>query len=485
MLVISLVGIVLSLVLLITLAYRGHSVLIAAPISALVAVLFSGAPLLATYTQIFMPAMGRFIVQFFPLFLIGAIFGALMSVTGLAGDLAKWITKLIGPEKGLLATVLATALLTYGGVSSWVIVFTIYPIAVALFKEAGIPKRLMPAAIALGVFTFATATLPGSPQIHNVIPTRYFDTTAFAAPVTGIIAAIITFSLGMLWLQYRAKKLRLAGEGYYSHLENHDGSQEPSDGLPQVSPGGLRVLWRKSEIMNVHTRGVIALIPVLVVVGVNAAFVALAPKLLDFSYLQEDKFGNVELPAVLGTWSVLAGLLAAVVLILIMVPQSFGQCVKEISEGAKRSVVPALTTASEVGYGAAIASLAVFAVITNGLFSISDNPLILGAIGTAVIAAITGSASGGLSISLETFAQHLIPLAQEQGISMDLMHRVMAMASVSFDSLPHNGAIVTLLLVTGMSHRQSYKDIGMVTIIPPAIGILVVIGLAAVFPGLV
>src|SRR5690625_3047567 len=141
-LVIPMLGIILSLALLITLAYRGHSVIVAAPLSALVAVIFSGAPILATYTQVFMPALGGFIISFFPLFLLGAIFGMLMSFSGLADDLAKWISKLMGPERGVLATVLATTLLTYGGVSAWVIAFTMYPIASALFREANIPKRL-------------------------------------------------------------------------------------------------------------------------------------------------------------------------------------------------------------------------------------------------------------------------------------------------------------------------------------------------------
>src|SRR5699024_1226522 len=160
----ALIGIILSLALLITLAYRGHSVVAVAPFAASIAVIFSGAPLLASYTQIFMPALGGFMASFFPLFLVGAIFGRLMTVSGYAQDLASWISRMLGPKFAILVTTLATALLTYGGVSAWLVVFTIFPIATSLFREADIPKRLMPAAIALGIFTFATAALPGSPQ---------------------------------------------------------------------------------------------------------------------------------------------------------------------------------------------------------------------------------------------------------------------------------------------------------------------------------
>ena len=231
----ALFGIFLSLAFLIFFAYRGHSVVVVAPLAALLAAVLSGAPLLATYTQIFMPALGKFLVSFFPLFMSGAIFGHLMTISGLAQDLATGISRLLGPKRALLSTVLATALLTYGGVSAWVVAFTIFPIAVALFKEAGIPKRLMPGALALGTITFALAALPGSPQVHNAIPTKYFGTTTYAAPIAGLIGAALTFALGMLWLEYRVRKLKAAGEVFepapdpkhdFHDLEGHGSTSE-------------------------------------------------------------------------------------------------------------------------------------------------------------------------------------------------------------------------------------------------------------------
>lgn len=480
---IPLLGILISLAMLITLAYRGHSVVVVAPIAAMVAVLFSGAPMLATYTQIFMPALGGFIIGFFPLFLAGAIFGRLMTVSGLANDLAHWISTVLGPQRAILATVVATALLTYGGVSAWVIAFTIYPIATALFREADIPKRLMPAAIALGIFTFATAALPGSPQIHNAIPTRFLETTSFASPILGITGAIINFSLGMLWLNYRRRQLEKAGEGYTSHYINgrdpNPGAQEEFD---EVGARGLKLKDQKQAGSSVHLRGMIGLLPILVVVATNLLFVYVLAERLDFSYLAEEKFGGVELSGVIGVWSVVVALVTAIIVVLLMAPQKIRSYITALSDGAKNSVLPVFTTASEVAYGGVIASLAIFAVLRDSLFDVSDNPVIIGALATAVIAGITGSSSGGLTITLQSFADYLIPLAQEQGISLDFLHRVMAMSSVSFDSLPHNGAIITLLLVTGMTHRQSYKDIGMVTIIPPFIGVLVIMGLGFLFP---
>ncbi len=499
----ALTGIVLSLALLITLAYRGHSVVVVAPVAALIAVVFSGAPVLASYTQIFMPALGGFITSFFPLFLTGAIFGKLMTLSGFARQLARWISGLLGPDQAILVTVLATALLTYGGVSAWVVVFTIFPIATALFEEADIPRRLMPAAIALGIFTFATAALPGSPQIHNAIPTRYFGTNTFAAPVLGLVGAIVVFGLGMAWLGWRRRQLRAAGESFHDPTEaelREDRARAPrpdvsrsgdagpaaprtgegtSSGLgTRPSPGvGTVALTRAAEPGPRGTTalsGMVGLAPILVVVVVNAAMTYAVLPALDTGYLAEERFGGTSLAQVAGIWSVTVGMVAGILAVFAMQPASLRDFVDGLSAGAKNAVLPVFTTASEVGYGAVIASLAVFAAVRDGIFGLSDNALVTSILSVSGISGLTGSASGGLTIALETFGADLSSRAADQGISMEVMHRVTAMASTGFDSLPHNGAIITLLLVCGLSHRESYKDIGVVTVVVPVIGVLLV-----------
>lgn len=511
----ALLGILLSLALLITLAYRGHSVIAVAPFAASIAVILSGAPLLASYTQIFMPALGSFLIAFFPLFLVGAIFGRLMTISGYAQDLAGWISGILGPRFAILVTVLATALLTYGGVSAWVVVFTIFPIGMALFEEADIPRRLMPAAIALGIFTFATAALPGSPQIHNTIPTKFFGTNTFAAPGLGLLAAILVFGLGMLWLEHRQKQLARGGESFWDstiaerkeaeRLEvpvrpaEGGGSPRPSadvdksddeGGLQPVSRGPS-VATREMETESPTTApepvtmgpkttmgaGLIGLSPILAIVLVNALCTYVILPALDFGYLADEKFGATSLDGVMGIWSVTVAMLAGIVLVFLMRIRSFSEYVDGLTDGAKNAVLPVFNTASEVGYGAVIASLAVFVAIRDNIFGISENPLVVAAASTSVISGLTGSASGGLTITLQTFGADLAKMAGQQDISMDLMHRVTAMASIGFDSLPHNGAIITLLLVTGLSHRESYKDIFVVTVIVPVVGLLTVMGL--------
>lgn len=427
----ALLGILLSLALLITLAYRGHSVIAVAPFAASIAVIMSGAPLLASYTQVFMPALGGFMAAFFPLFLVGAIFGRLMTVSGYARDLAGWISGVLGPKFAILVTVLATALLTYGGVSAWVVVFTIFPIATSLFEEANIPRRLMPAAIALGIFTFATAALPGSPQIHNTIPTKFFGTNTFAAPGLGMIGAIIVFGLGMLWLDRRQKQLLAAGESFADMTlaetkearrlgldtpeggssgsarpiatgdpdSVEDGGQPASHGPAVAVAERLRSDDAAATTLAAPNRpsalaGLIGLSPVLAIVLVNALCTYVLFPAMDFGYLADKKFGGTSLAGVAGIWAVTVAMLAGIALVFAMRPGSFTAYVEAITEGAKNAVLPVFNTASEVGYGAVIASLAVFATVRDGMFGVSDNPVVVAAVSTSGISGLTGSASG-------------------------------------------------------------------------------------------
>ncbi|PKQ04650.1 MAG: transporter, partial [Alphaproteobacteria bacterium HGW-Alphaproteobacteria-10] len=201
----GLAGIILSLALLMYLAYRGINVLILAPMLSLLAVLMSGGlPIMGTYTQVFMQALGKYIIQYFPLFLLGAIFGKLMADSGSARAIAEWIVARLGAGQAIVAIVLSCGVLTYGGVSLFVVAFAVYPIADALFRRADVPKRLVPATIALGSFTFTMTALPGTPAIQNAIPMPFFGTDPFAAPVLGTVAGLIMFGGGVLWLNYRA-----------------------------------------------------------------------------------------------------------------------------------------------------------------------------------------------------------------------------------------------------------------------------------------
>lgn len=461
---IGLIGIVLSLLLLIYLAYRGINVLLLAPLLATVAVLFAGGlPVLATYTQIFMVSLGKYVAQFFPLFMLGAIFGKLMDDSGSARVIANWIVAKVGDQRAILAVVLACAILTYGGVSLFVVAFAVFPISVALFRHARVPKRLIPGAIALGSFTFTMTALPGTPTIQNAIPAPFFGTTAFAAPGLGIIAALIMFGGGMLWLSWRAASANARGEHYGEDIVAAEAG--PAAVAASAGPGF-----------------VVAIAPIVVVIATNYVVANFVLPAMDTSYLAEAKYGATSITAVRGIWAIIVALVAAILLLLALNWSYFRDVRRSLNEGTLGSMLPIFNTASEVGYGATIASLPAFTIIRDAVLNISPgNPVVSLAVAVNVLAGITGSASGGLSIALQALGPTYVELAREHGISLELMHRVATLSSGGFDALPHNGAVITLLGICGLTHRQSYADIGMVAVVIPVMALIVVIVLGRTF----
>jgi H+/gluconate symporter-like permease len=478
----GIVGVIVALGLLMYLAYRGISVLILAPLMAVLAVMFElGTPVMASYTQVFMSATGGFIVQYFPLFLLGAVFGKLMDDSGSAQSIARWTISKFGGRRSILAVVLSCAVLTYGGVSLFVVAFAIYPIAAALFRENAIPKRLIPGAIALGAFTFTMTALPGTPAIQNAIPMPFFGTTPFAAPILGIIAAAIMFSLGMLWLnrQYRAALGRKEGYG------DHEDERPQADRMlrERAEGEGFDIVELNEKPQPVDLPGFwTALFPIVLVIAMNYLFSMVVIPALDTTYLSLPQYGETDAGAVRGIWAIISALLISILAIWVLNRRRFTSFIETIDTGANASVLPIFNTASLVGFGAVIASLSAFEIIRSGVLNIGGaNPLVSLALSVNILAGITGSASGGMSIALQTLGSSYVQMAAEAGISPDLMHRVTTVATGGLDSLPHNGAIITLLSICKLTHRESYKDIFVVAVLAPLLALVVLIVLGTFF----
>ena len=440
-------------------AYRGYSVILFAPIAALGAVLLTEPALVAPmFTGLFMDRMVGFLKLYFPVFLLGALFGKLIELSGFSRSIVAASIRLVGRSRAMLSIVLVCALLTYGGVSLFVVVFAVYPFAAELFRASNIPKRLIPGTIALGAFTFTMDALPGTPQIQNIIPTAFFGTTAWAAPWLGTIGAVFILIVGMAYLESRRRKAAAAGEGYGDNLLN-----EPAP-------------FTSDKLANPW----LAVLPLLLVGVCNKLFTDLIPRF----YGQTQSF----LPAVIGDakpivqevskiaaiWAVEGALLVGILCVLC---SAWKPVTQRFAEGSKAAVGGALlasmNTASEYGFGAVIAALPGFRLVADALHAI-PNPLLNEAVSVTVLAGITGSASGGMSIALAAMADTFIHNAQAAGIPMQVLHRVAAMASGGMDTLPHNGAVITLLAVCGLTHRQSYKDIFAITVIK-TLAVLVVI----------
>jgi H+/gluconate symporter-like permease len=457
---IGVLGILLSLGLLMYLAYRGYNVLVVAPLLALLAALIGGDPrLLANFTQVYMTSLGGFVAKYFPVFLLGAVFGRLMSDSGSASAIARSIVNRLGASQALLAVVLACAILTYGGVSVFVVVFASYPIAAELFKVAATPKRLIPAAILLGGATFTLSGIPGTPSLQNAIPMAFFGTDSFAAPGLGSVGGVVMFVFGMAWLNGRARRAAKAGEGYGHHpLEHLDAAPGPHE------PGLL-----------------VALAPLVLVLAVNAVMTWYVIPAMDLSYLSEAKFGATTANDVRGIWALVAALSLAIGVAVVLHWARWRDLKGSLNQGTLSSLLPIFNTASEIGYGTVIASLAGFAVVQAALVGVSSNLLVSEAVSVNIMAGITGSAAGGLSLALGMLSQTYTEMGAAAGISPELLHRVAAIACGGLDSLPHNGAVITMLGICRLTHRESYVDIFMVSVVGPLVALAVVLAAGTVF----
>jgi H+/gluconate symporter-like permease len=442
----EILAIVVSLGLLMYFAYRGFPVIVFAPIFALLAAVLSGLPLMPSYTESFMTNAANYVKSFFPIFLLGAVFGKVMEMSGAAASIAHGIVRAIGSQRAILAVVLACAILTYGGVSLFVVAFAVYPFAAAVFREANIPKRLIPGTIALGAFTFTMDALPGSPQIQNIIPTNYFGTDAYAAPIVGIIGSLMVFSGGMLWLERRRKQALAAGEGYG---EGH--MNEPEAQTEAKYPN----LW-------------LSLLPLALVLITNFVLSRTSLSVANWydAGMLKETFKIANPSTVASSWALIIaltiGILAAILVDVKRVSNRFAAGLTTAAAGALLAI---FNTASEVGFGNVVKTLPGFKAIQDWILGVSSHPLVSEAVAVNVLAGITGSASGGMSIALEVMGKQYLQLAQSSGISPELLHRIASMASGGMDTLPHNGAVITLLAITGLTHRQSYKDIFAITVV--------------------
>lgn len=439
------------------LAYKGYSTIITAPIIAMITIILTtgfDAHLMANYTEVYMSGFANFIKNYFPLFMTGAIFAKLMEEVGYAKSIAHFITKKLGKDKSVLAVVLSGAILTYGGVSLFVVAFILYPIASMLFKEADIPKRLIPGTIALGAFTFTMTALPGSPEIQNVIPMKYFGTDTFAAPVIGIFASIMMLSLGMIWLTKRVKSAKANNEGYGNHSDNI--AEENYENLPSIFK---------------------AMLPIMIIFIINLFFSKVYYENIDGSYLS--KF-NTTLSNVSGTWSVIIAIVLSDIFILLTNFKKIKNIKSVLDIGVTNSFKPLLNSSAIVGYGSVIKSLAIFSVIQSFIFGISSNPIISEALSVNLICGLTASASGGLEISLNALAPTYLQMSHALNIPPEILHRIASLSSGGLDTLPHNGAVITTLAICGLTHKEAYKDMFVTSVVIPIFVTTIVVILTSI-----
>lgn len=422
-------GIIIGLALLMFLAFKGMSIIWIAPICAMIVAITGGLQLVPTYTGAYMAGFVSFAQAWFPAFMLGAIFGKVMDESGAARSVAYWVTKTIGTKFTIAAVVLACGILAYGGVSVFVIVFAIYPLAVAMFREANISRRLIPGTIALGSFTFAMTAFPGTPQIQNLIPIQYFGTTPTAAPIIGVVAGLIMLFGGIVWLMYRERKFESLGIHFI----------EPTTKTVEVDVASL-------------PNPLLSAVPLFTVVIL----------------LNVVKFSIVT--------SLVGGILVGVVLGF----KRITSLIETFNAGASGSVIAIINTSAAVGFGAVVRAVPGFTQLTDSVLGIGGNPLISEALAINILAGATGSASGGMGIALAALGDTFVQAAATSGIPIEAFHRIASLSAGGLDALPHNGAILTVLAICGMTHKDSYLDMFVCAVAIPVFAVVVGIIMASV-----
>ncbi|MEM7702776.1 MAG: GntP family permease [Pseudomonadota bacterium] len=451
-------GLLVGLGLLIWLALKDVNIIFAAVLCALVVIVTNSLPFADSLTQTFLLSdLGAFTFagRFFLLFAAGAVFGKIMGDSHAATSVAMALVRSLGAHRALWITVLSCALLTYGGVVVFVVIFAMYPLGLRLCKEANIPKRLFCGAAALGAGTFTLTALPGTPSIHNVIPTLTLGTDLFAAPLLGLFGGALMFALGMAYLERERVKALAAGESF--------------------EPGPRDVIPDYSEIEKDVPSPWLAVTPLALVIAT-----ILAPRLMAMAGMGEGSGALGDLVAFANAqpvlWPSIALILASLVAIALF-PAVRKAPLQTMGLGTQDAILPLMATSAVIGFGGVVAQTQGFASFTQWVTG-SDLPPHLSMFAAAsTVSGITGSSSGGLQIFMSTMAETYLAL----GIEPQELHRLVAMASGGLDSLPHCGAVIAMLTITQLTHKQAYKDVGVVTVIVPIVATLLTTAVAMAF----
>jgi len=425
----SLLGIIIGLGVLIVLALRGWHIMIIAPLAAVIVLILSGKSVLVGLNTTYMDGFISFAKNLYFIFFGGSVFAKVMEHSGAAESIAVAILKLTGTAKSIyviIALVVATSLLTYGGVSVWVVVFAIAPIARALFKDADISWHFFPGILVFGSWTMTMTMLPGTPQVHNIIPVKYLGTNTMAAPAIGIASAVVCLVMGLLYFNWVVNKSKEKGIGY-----------------PGSDPQGDKITVKSEKLPNI----IFSVIP----------SVAL---LVCMNIFKMDPF-----------MSFCVGIAAGFILLW----KYLEKPLKTAIDGATASAIPLINTCADVGFGKVVASVAGFGVVQAFLQQLGHGYISV-AVTTNIMVGITGSASGGLGIVMEIFSKQWLA----SGLNPEVLHRIASIAAGGFDTMPHNGAVITLLAIVGLTHKEAYKHMFVSSVICPILGLCAAIPLAII-----
>lgn len=423
-------GIIIAILVIIFMSMKGFSIVFIAPVASIIVIITNGMnffPSLIGTEASFMTGLTGFIVNFFAIFLLGAILAQYIEKSGAAQAIAQKVLSITGTQKPfsvLVAVFLISAILTYGGISLFVVLFVVIPLAKPLFQQLNIAWNLIVIPVFLGIGTFTMTMLPGTPSIQNVVPTKYLGTQLTAAPLIGIVATIVAVGVG-LWYMRSALNKSLKNKEVFKLDEKANDKQIE---LKEKTPSFF-----------------LSILPILVLIVIIFAGSAM-------------KVENI----------VLIGLGAAVIISAILFHKYIPSHKEAVSLGANGAVMPIFFTSASVAFGVVITLAPGFQAISDFILGIPGNPLISLSIASMALGGITGSASGALGIAMEAFSSSYLAM----GVNPEAMHRISAIASAVLTDLPHSGAILSLFALTGLTHKNGFKYAFIIMTVPNLLALI-------------
>lgn len=431
---IAILGVLLAIVAIVYWTSRNVHVIIAAPLASLIIILTNRMDMLTNMLgteHSYMAGLAGFLVNNFAIFMLGSILARYMEMSGATQTIANSILKLMGknsPYKGLLAITLIASILTYGGVSIFVVIFTLLPLSRPLFKELNINWALFPIPVFLGAGTYTMTTLPGAPSIQNVIPTKVLGTSLTAAPALSILASLTLLIFGLVYMAYCLKRSQARGEGY---TEKEEETAILRDKAPNL-------FW--------------SILPLVSLIGTIFLF---------------NKLPNV----------LAVGLLVSIVLSAVIFKAYLPDQKEILNTGATASVIPAFATSSTVAFGTVLTLSSGFALIQDWIQQIPGSPLLSLSISTALVSGIIGSSSGAVGIA----SNHFLPTYLEMGINPELLHRVTVVSSAILTVVPQSGVMITFHHLSKLSMKRGLKYSFVLVTVGHILALLVILLFAKFF----
>lgn len=422
----SILAIVIPLALLVVLIWKQVNIAVSALICTGLMAAMSGLNVYDCLTSNYMSSFVGYILNYWPLIFLGASFGKAMQLGGGAEDLANMLTAKFGTKYTVPMLCVVTLILGYGGVSCYVIVFVMYPICLNMFKKADLPRKMIPGIIAAGCFT-AVNIGPGSPSVVNNIPVKYLGTSPTVLPVYSAIIAAFFFIISTIYMMWEEKRSRKHGW----HFDADEATLK------------MMAEYEAKE----HGNGMLALIPLCLVV----------------------------IPLFFGI-DVLYSLLAGWIAVAIIYWKKIEKKTEIFNCGVSDAMGAIIATSAVVGFGGVATLTEGYNTIVNVATNMGGSPLISFSTATALLAGACGSGSGGLTLALETLA----PKYLEMGVNPGVLHKIASCACITLDSLPHNGVMVTVLACCGLTHKEGYRYLGIITVVLAIVALIFAIILGSI-----